>query len=261
MVSDSTHSPLVDLFRRGEVPHEVRELAARGALELRTRDQLVVLIHLTNDQDAEIRQLATVTLDGIPRDPLEGFLARSDTPDHLRAFFQARGVEPGPVPAPDDSAPLVGGGHGDTDKDDDAGESTQRAQQINLLPVMDRLKLAMKGTREQRGALIRDPNKIVSLAVLGSPKLTDTEVEGFARMANVSEEVLRVIGTTRAWLKKYSVISALTRNPKTPSALSLRLVSRLNERDVKSLSVDRNVPEPLRASARKILMAGAARRR
>ena len=257
MAGDSTQSPIVDLFRRGEVPRDVRELGARGALELRTYDQLVVLVHLTNDQDAKIRHLATATLDGIPREPLQGFLARSDTSEHLRAFFRSRGVEPGASPASDDSASLVRGG----DEDEGQDASTTRPQQINLLPVMDRLKLVMKGTREQRAALIRDPNKMVSLGVLGSPKLTDTEIEGFARMANVSEEVLRVIGTTRAWLKKYSVIAALARNPKTPPAVSLTLVNRLNERDVKSLSVDRNVSEPLRTAARKILIKGAARRR
>lgn len=257
MAGDSTHSPIVDLFRRGEVPREVRELGARGGLELRTHDQLTVLIHLTNDQEAELRQLATATLDGIPREALQGFLARSDTPEHLREFFRSRGVEPGAIPASDDSAPLVSGG--DTDEDQD--EATTRPLQMSLLPIMDRLKLAMKGTREQRATLIRDPNKMVSLAVLGSPKLTDTEIEGFARMANVSEEVLRVIGTTRAWLKKYSVMSALARNPKTPAAVSRTLVSRLNERDVKALSVDRNISEPLRSAARKILIAGSARRR
>ena len=54
----------------------------------------------------------------------------------------------------------------------------------------------MKGTREMRAVLIRDPNKMIAAAVLSSPKLTDQEVESFARMANVSEDVLRIIGAT-----------------------------------------------------------------
>jgi hypothetical protein len=109
----------------------------------------------------------------------------------------------------------------------------------------------MKGTREERAILIRDPNKIVAVAVLSSPKLTDSEVETIARMANVSEEVLRIIAHTRAWVKNYPVVLALTKNPKTPVALSMNLLSRLNERDLRMLSSDRNIPDVLRITARK----------
>jgi len=73
-------------------------------------------------------------------------------------------------------------------------------------------------------------------------------------MANVSEEVLRVIGTTRAWTRTYSVAANLVRNPKTPPAVSLTLLSRLTERDTKMLAVDRGVPEALRVAARKNLL-------
>ncbi len=62
---------------------------------------------------------------------------------------------------------------------------------------MERMKLATRGTREQRSVLVRDPNRLVAAAVLSSPKLTDSEVEQFAKMANVAEDVLRVIGTNR----------------------------------------------------------------
>ena len=114
-----------------------------------------------------------------------------------------------------------------------------------------RLGWAMKGTRTERAILIRDPNKIVALAVLSSPRLSEPEVEAIAKMANVSDEILRVIGNTRAWVKSYRVVAALTRNPKTPLALSMKLMSRLTERDVKLLMADRNVPDVLRLAARR----------
>ena len=117
----------------------------------------------------------------------------------------------------------------------------------------------MKGSREQRSQLIRDPNRMVAAAVLSSPKLTDAEVEQFAKMANVSEEVLRTIATNRNWIKSYSIIAALTRNPKTPPALSLRFIPRLVDKDVKALVTDRNVPEALRIAARKIISKGRER--
>ena len=96
------------------------------------------------------------------------------------------------------------------------------------------MKLAMKGTKAQRSQLIRDSNKLVAAAVLSSPKLTESEVEAFAKMANVSEEILRTIAMNRSWAKNYGVIAGLTRNPKTPVAIAMQMVQRLNDRDLKS---------------------------
>jgi hypothetical protein len=118
------------------------------------------------------------------------------------------------------------------------------------------MKHAMKGTKEERAILVRDPNKLVSVAVLSSPKLTESEVEQFAKMANVSEEVLRIIGMNRAWIKNYGVIAALTRNPKTPLAVSMRFVQRLSERDLKMIVLDRNLQEPLKQVVKKRLQGG-----
>jgi hypothetical protein len=75
-------------------------------------------------------------------------------------------------------------------------------------------------------------------------------------MANVSEEVLRIIATNRTWLKQYSVALGLARNPKTPPAISMHLLHRLTERDVKAVAADRNVPELLRNAARRLLSKG-----
>lgn len=132
-------------------------------------------------------------------------------------------------------------------------------QQLALMNFPQRLKAAMKGSREVRAVLIRDPNKMIAATVLSSPKLNDSEVASFARMANVSEDVLRVIGNNRSWMKNYNVVIGLTKNPKTPLAMSLNLLNRLNDRDLQGVSIDRNVPEPLRVAARKKLLAATSR--
>ena len=133
---------------------------------------------------------------------------------------------------------------------DDAPQ-TADVKALSSLSIMERMKLATRGTREQRSVLVRDPNRLVAAAVLSSPKLTDSEVEQFAKMANVAEDVLRVIGTNRAWTKNYGVVAGLVRNPKTPLAISMNLLQRINDKDVRLLALDRNVPEPLRIAARK----------
>ena len=125
--------------------------------------------------------------------------------------------------------------------------------------VPQKVQRATKGSREERAILIRDPNKMIAMAVLSSPKLTISEIEGFARVGNVGEDCLRVIAKTRAWMKNYNVVAALTRNPKTPVAISMNLLSRLTEKDLRTLSTDRNVAG--RAARHGAQEAGARTRR
>ena len=119
------------------------------------------------------------------------------------------------------------------------------------MTVPEKVKCASKGTREMRSILIRDPNRMVAAAVLSCPKVNDAEVEAFAKMGNVSEEILRTIAQSRAWTKNYSVIMALVKNSKTPVALTMNMLQRLNDGDIKKLASDRNIPEALRLAARK----------
>jgi hypothetical protein len=77
-------------------------------------------------------------------------------------------------------------------------------------------------------------------------------------MQNVSEDVLRIIGSNRAWLKSYGVVLALAKNPKTPLSMSMSLMTRLTSRDLVKLGVDRNVPEALRIAARKKIVASTS---
>jgi hypothetical protein len=132
-------------------------------------------------------------------------------------------------------------------------DKVSTVQRIYRLNTAEKIITALKGTREERAILIRDPNRIVGNAVLGSPRLTEVEIESFAAMKNVSDEILRNIGNHREWTKRYGVVSGLVRNPRTPIAVALGLVSRLNPRDLKALAVDRNVPEVIRRQAQKFV--------
>ena len=247
-------TPLLDFFKRGEVARDVRLLAAQGVLAPRAYEQLEILVLLLDDPDPEVRETAEQTLTRIPLEALEAFLGRSDVPIGLREFFGDRGVFPAQIPqimVPEDE-PLIEAASADSSEPADASDARETGSQtLAQMGFIDRLRAAFKGTREMRASLIRDPNKMIAAAVLSSPKLSDSEVESFARMANVSEDVLRVIGSNRAWLKNYGVVVGLTKNPKTPVGMSMNLLSRLNDRDAMMLSVDRNVPEPLRVAARK----------
>jgi hypothetical protein len=249
-------TPLLDFFKQGEVDRDVRLQAAQGVLAPRAHEQLAILVLLLEDKDREVRETADETLNKIPETVLKAFLARSDAPIDLREFFGDRGIFPDEMPPleVDYDEPLIDtDSSGESDEDGDDRESGITALAAMTFP--QRLKAAMKGTREQRAILIRDANKLISTSVLSSPKVSGAEVETFARMQNVSEDVLRIIGSNRAWLKSYGVILALTKNPKTPLALSMNLMTRLTSKDLAKLSVDRNVPEALRISSRKRVVA------
>ena len=246
-------TPLLDFFRRGEVARDIRLLAAQGALAPRAHEQVGLLMLLVSDQDPEIARAAEATLQAIPRDSLAAFLARADVSEDVRSFFWTRGIEPAAVASGDVDAPMLDTGP-EVDAEPEPPVAEERAstvQRIAKLTVAQRMALAMKGTREERSILIRDPNKIVGVAVLSSPKLTETEVAAIARMASINDELLRLIANTRAWIKSYDVVLGLVKNAKTPLAVSMNLLSRLNEKDLRMLSQDRNVPDVLRITARK----------
>ena len=244
-------TPLLDVFRRGEAPVELRLQAARGVLAPRAHEQLELLIVLVKDADAEVAAAAESTLQSLPGEALAGFLARSDVSEDVRAFFVARGVRPATTPSASDEPLVDASPEPDKPANEDAKSTLQR---IAAMTVAQRMGVAMKGSREERAILIRDPNKLVSVAVLSSPKMSEPEVESIAKMASISEEILRIIANTRAWMKRYGIVVALARNPKTPVAISMNLLSRLNDKDLRAISTDRNVPEVLRITARQKLV-------
>jgi hypothetical protein len=346
-------NPLVDQFRKGGVPPDLRLLAAQGALPLKPAD-LVELLHLLlRDAQEEVRQTASATLKAQPveemvpigrdkqtppgvlawivaerpeRELREAVLQNPSLEDaaiqvlagslseelaelvvinqmrllrctpllealevnpslsndqkrrlrELRETFkigpQAEAPPPPPPPAveaPPPEAPadeetaqaLPEGPATESDalvrylSEDERGQADKvsAVQRIYRLNTAEKIITALKGSREERAILVRDANRLVSTSVLGSPRLTEAEIESFAGMKSLSDEMLRIIGNHREWTKRYQVVANLVKNPKTPVGISLGLVSRLNPRDIKSLTVDRNVPEVVRKHAQKFV--------
>ena len=124
---------------------------------------------------------------------------------------------------------------------------------IYRMNTAEKVIAALKGNRQERAVLVRDPNRLVAAAVLGSPRLTEPEIEAFSAMKNISDQILRQIGNHREWTKKYQVVANLVKNPRTPLAISMGLVSRLSPRDMKAITVDKNVPDAIRKSALKFV--------
>jgi hypothetical protein len=192
------------------------------------------------------------------RKELEDALLRNPSlPDELREWLEntvaliaeAEASESSEGPAPLPSA--------DEEANSRPQEGPQKPltvlQRTQRMSVVQKVKAALTGTQEERMILVRDSNKLVARAVVQSPKLSDHEVESYASMKDVCEDVLRLIGLNRKFVKLYVVIRALVNNPRTPIAVSLPLLKRINDQDLKMLAINRNVPDVIRHTAEKII--------
>jgi hypothetical protein len=129
-------------------------------------------------------------------------------------------------------------------------ERTQLTEgQIRGLPIPARLKLTRGAPRALRGILLRDSNPQVAVSVITNNSLSDQEVEQTANNRSVVEEVLVTIARKREWVNKYNVTRALVHNPRTPLAVTMRLIAKLSVRDLRELGRDRNIPDALRSTA------------
>jgi len=275
---------LTEAIRQGVAPLVVRRKGALGEIPLPPVEKIEILVALTSDPEDEVRQQALQTLSGWPSSELCPVLAAATTPreillftarmlvvqreDVLEALLQNSALDIDVQNAliaglaieteADTTAPLAKEEEAaakEKPSSEMAPERQTTLQKIGRMTPAQKIKCALTGSQEDRFILIRDSNKIVARAVLQSPKLSESETEAYASMKNVSEEVLRLIVTNRSFIKSYVVMRALVNNPRTPIDVTLPLLIRLNDRDMRGLAVNKNVPDALRTTAAKTLMA------
>lgn len=282
----------MDTIRDGKAPASIRRKGAEGSLPVSLQEKIEVLAVLTRDGDEEIRAKAIQTFSNwnleelrlVLSNPqttpevlesarnllatdrkqlLASLLPNPDRSDVLRGETSAP-LPVGPEPPAEDTLPAPPASQPSAPEAEDAAS----AERLTLLQIVGRMspsekvRAAISGNQETRMILIRDPNKLVARAVLQSPKLSDVEIETFAAMKDLAEEVLRHIATNRHFMKSYTVMRALINNPRAPTDATLPLLGRLHDKDLKLLAKNRNVPDAIRLTAIKILRqkADAARR-
>jgi hypothetical protein len=145
------------------------------------------------------------------------------------------------------------------EEDELGAERVSTINRVMKMGMKDRVRLAMKGDREARTILIRDPNRIVAQAVVQNPRISEQEIEKIAAMRTVTEDVLRQIASNRQWARNYAVMHTLARNPRTPMANVLNILSRLQLRDLVALSKNRNVSDAVRRQAMRLSQARSGR--
>lgn len=270
-------------MREGKAPASIRRKGAEGDLPVSLEEKIEILVFLSTDQDPAIRNKAFQTLQGwdvqelqqVLSNPASSFavldfaanhlvagreelieatLRNPQLPDDLREWVQrARSSHAGPSTATEAPTPVAPAQEGGSEGEKEGAERVTLLQRISRMTPAEKIKTALTGNMEERLVLIRDSNRLVASAVLGSPKLTDQEIENIASMKSVTEEVLRLISTNRKFMKSYAVVRQLINNPRAPIDVGLPILCRLNDRDLKGLALNKNVAETLRSMALKLI--------
>ncbi|HXH51210.1 MAG TPA: hypothetical protein VNM47_17865 [Terriglobia bacterium] len=267
----------MEILRTGKAPSLIRRKAAEGNLPVSLEEKIEILLALSTDHDETIRNTALTTLKNWDEAELKRVFSNPATPaailecalhwliperEELAETLAANPSLRVPVrklvqSGVDESGPDEVTGDDKAVEEKDAAEAATERQtlleKISRMTVAEKINAALMGSQEERIILVRDSNKIVARAVLQSPKLSDQEVENITTMKNVSEEVLRLVATNRKFVRSYSVARNLINNPRTPIDTGLPLIHRLNDRDLKELSRNKNVAEVIRSMANKLV--------
>ncbi|HUL58778.1 MAG TPA: hypothetical protein VLU43_05875 [Anaeromyxobacteraceae bacterium] len=137
---------------------------------------------------------------------------------------------------------------------EESGKRLNITQRVMKMTVAEKIKLATLGNKEARTILLRDANKLVSMAAATSPRITDGEIVSLANSRTVNSDVLRYIYSNREFLRNYAIKISLVKNPKVPLPTALKLLLVLQEKDIKDLARDRNVPHTIQSQAKAWLM-------
>jgi hypothetical protein len=125
-------------------------------------------------------------------------------------------------------------------------------QKVLHMSHPEKVRVALLGGKEERTILIRDPSRQIASLVLRNPKITDSEMDAFAQMRNLDGQILREMAENRSFIKRYTVVHSLVKNPKVPSPTALNLLKLLRDMDLKNVERDRNIPEIIRRQAKRI---------
>ena len=186
-----------------------------------------------------------------------------DVPQLVEAHKRVHGVDPTVKPPEvgetaaalmaeyDDELAKEGEGAGAGVEEEKKLTITQR---IMTMSVSEKIKLATLGNKEARTILLRDANKLVSMAAATSPRMTDGEILSLSNSRTVNADVLRYIYTNREFLKTYAIKISLVKNPKVPLPTALKMMYTLQEKDIKELARDRNVPQTIQSQAKALIM-------
>jgi hypothetical protein len=256
--NEETHPQLLDFVARRRIsePMLIKHLLDHPALANAT------LLHLAaHAGDAILPLLADNGRCCADAGVVAALLANPRTSEAIRArlTFSKEVVVP-EVDTEADAEQTVAGGPetGAAEDEDEVVEEELNLSKYQMaleMGVSDKIKMALSGDKEWRTIFLKDPNKLVSSAVLKNPRITDGEVLTVAKNKSSNDELIRLITVNREWVKNYEIKKALVLHPRTPLPKALRYMDILTEKDLKNLAKSRGVSQVVVNNARRMLLA------
>lgn len=231
---------------------KVGEILAQNQLRLLRSEPFLRSLLGNPDLPASVR-------DGVADFAFRSGIYLEDVGPLVEAKRRIVGDDPLPPPGPT-ADELLQEMHRELRDEREGGEELPEERKLTLtqrliqMSVAEKIKLATLGNKEARTLLLRDTNKLVCLAAVQSPRITEAEIIALSLTRTTQEEIIRTISNNREWMKLYPVKVNLTKNPKTPVATALRLIPHLRERELKELQSSKGVPHVVQTTARGLLM-------
>ena len=132
-----------------------------------------------------------------------------------------------------------------------ADEAKEVEEMTDALTGSQKVRRAMLTTKPfERAMYFRDVNRLVAMAAIKNPLVTEDEVARATSSRSLSDDVLAYIARNREWMRSYQIKLNLCTNPRTPMMYVVQLVSHLRESDLKKLAASKNVPGAVQSAAR-----------
>ena len=174
-------------------------------------------------------------------------------------------LEPSEEPSPDDilfqqteelAASITLSPDEDTHVVDDEGNESVSEKckpiwvQVTTMTVSQKIRRAILGTSAERMLLVRDTNRRVAAAAIGSPPLKGKEAAQISASRSVSDDVLRIIATNREWTRNHQIKYNLVTNPRTPLTFATQLIPHLRDHELRAIAKSKNVSGAIATAAR-----------
>jgi hypothetical protein len=238
------------------VPQKLAEIVRQNELRLLRHDPIIRGL-------CQNPNVLASSLDGACDFCVRNGLTLLDVPRLVEAHKRVYGVDPSvkAAEAAETAARLMAEYDEELAKEHDGAEAPVEeekkltiSQRIARMSVSEKIKLATLGNKEARTLLLRDSNKLVCMAAATSPRITDGEIISISNSRTVNSDVLRYIYSNREFLKTYAIKISLVKNPKVPLPTALKMMYTLQDKDIKELARDRNVPQTIQAQAKALIM-------
>jgi Tfp pilus assembly protein PilZ len=128
-------------------------------------------------------------------------------------------------------------------------------ERLRGLSVAEQIKVAQRGSPQERMALERMYGKIVWEPILRNNRVTIPEVARIANMGALPQHLFELIGANAAWLRVPQIRRALLGNTKTPSHVVEKVLRLTPRRELRLVAKQSTYSRAIRDKARRLLMA------